>query len=62
MGILNVTPDSFSDGGKWNDIERAKQAAKRAQDRLDKKDPNTNMKRAQLALARAINRISVYGG
>ena len=18
MGILNVTPDSFSDGGKWN--------------------------------------------
>ena len=19
MGILNVTPDSFSDGGKWND-------------------------------------------
>ena len=24
MGILNVTPDSFSDGGKWNDKERAK--------------------------------------
>ena len=24
MGILNVTPDSFSDGGKWNDIEKAK--------------------------------------
>lgn len=24
MGILNVTPDSFSDGGKWNDLERAK--------------------------------------
>lgn len=23
MGILNVTPDSFSDGGKWNDIDRA---------------------------------------
>ena len=23
MGILNVTPDSFSDGGKWNTIERA---------------------------------------
>ena len=21
MGILNVTPDSFSDGGKYNDIE-----------------------------------------
>ena len=25
MAILNVTPDSFSDGGRWNDIERAKQ-------------------------------------
>lgn len=24
MGILNVTPDSFSDGGKWNDTEKIK--------------------------------------
>lgn len=23
MGILNVTPDSFSDGGKWNSIDAA---------------------------------------
>ncbi len=23
MGILNVTPDSFSDGGKWNNIDSA---------------------------------------
>lgn len=23
MGILNVTPDSFSDGGKWNCLEKA---------------------------------------
>lgn len=23
MGILNVTPDSFSDGGKWNDFDAA---------------------------------------
>lgn len=23
MGILNLTPDSFSDGGKWNDRDRA---------------------------------------
>lgn len=23
MGILNVTPDSFSDGGKWNDLDNA---------------------------------------
>lgn len=23
MGILNVTPDSFSDGGKWRDMDKA---------------------------------------
>ena len=23
MGILNVTPDSFSDGGKWNSLDNA---------------------------------------
>ena len=23
MGILNVTPDSFSDGGKWNEKDAA---------------------------------------
>ncbi len=23
MGILNMTPDSFSDGGKWNDTDKA---------------------------------------
>ena len=27
MGILNVTPDSFSDGGKWNSTDRAVQHA-----------------------------------
>lgn len=29
MGILNVTPDSFSDGGKYNSVERAVIQAKR---------------------------------
>lgn len=29
MGILNVTPDSFSDGGKFNEIEAAVKQAKR---------------------------------
>lgn len=28
MGILNVTPDSFSDGGKFNSVEQAVQHAK----------------------------------
>lgn len=27
MGILNVTPDSFSDGGQWNSLARAKEHA-----------------------------------
>jgi dihydropteroate synthase len=27
MGIVNVTPDSFSDGGQWNNVERAVQHA-----------------------------------
>ncbi|WP_162542959.1 dihydropteroate synthase, partial [Klebsiella pneumoniae] len=27
MGILNVTPDSFSDGGKYNTVESALQRA-----------------------------------
>lgn len=28
MGILNITPDSFSDGGKYNEIEKAVKKAK----------------------------------
>lgn len=29
MGILNVTPDSFSDGGKFNSLEHAVQQAQK---------------------------------
>lgn len=32
MGILNVTPDSFSDGGKFNAIDRAVEHAKQLVD------------------------------
>lgn len=36
MGILNVTPDSFSDGGKWNSKEKAlKHALEMAKDGAD---------------------------
>lgn len=36
MGILNITPDSFSDGGKYNNIETAlKQAKKLIDDGAD---------------------------
>ena len=29
MGILNITPDSFSDGGKFTDIQAAINQAKK---------------------------------
>ena len=32
MGILNVTPDSFSDGGKWNSVDNALVHAKQMVD------------------------------
>ena len=36
MGILNVTPDSFSDGGNFNDMDKAlKQAEKLIADGAD---------------------------
>ncbi|CQR47448.1 Dihydropteroate synthase [Paraliobacillus sp. PM-2] len=36
MGILNVTPDSFSDGGEYNSLDKAvKQAVKMVQDGAD---------------------------
>jgi dihydropteroate synthase len=39
MGILNVTPDSFSDGGKYNNVraavERAKQMEAEGADIID---------------------------
>lgn len=39
MGILNVTPDSFSDGGNWTDLdlalERAEQMIKEGADIID---------------------------
>ena len=29
MGILNITPDSFSDGGRWADVDKAVEHAKK---------------------------------
>lgn len=42
------------------DLERAQKAYERAKERLEKRDSDTNMKRAELALKRAINRINTY--
>ncbi len=40
------------------DVKRAEQAKQRAEKRLASKDPNIDFARAQLALLRAINRLS----
>lgn len=32
MGILNVTPDSFSDGGSYNEVDAAVRHAKEMRD------------------------------
>lgn len=44
-----------------NDIDtaRAEKAKTRAENRLNSKDPNIDMRRAQVALSKALNRISV---
>ena len=41
------------------DVERAKRAKERAEKRLARKDANTSIRRAQVALDRAMNRIRV---
>lgn len=43
------------------DIDRAHAAYERARARLEKIDDDTNLKRAELALKKAINRIHVHG-
>lgn len=44
------------------DLERARRSAERAKMRLEKKDANTSIRRAEVALQRAINRIDVKNG
>ncbi len=43
------------------DINRAHAAFERARDRLEKRDIDSEMKREELNLQKAINRINVYG-
>ena len=40
-------------------VDRAEAAKKRAEERLASKDPNIDMKRAQAALAKALNRLEL---
>lgn len=41
------------------DVERAKNARQRAEERLDKKEEGTDIERAENALKRAINRLNI---
>lgn len=64
LHLLNNQANILSDAieGKAEiDIKRAEKARQRAERRLEKKDSKTNIKRAEIALAKAINRIHVYG-
>ncbi|MCI8541415.1 MAG: ATP synthase F1 subunit epsilon [Erysipelotrichaceae bacterium] len=66
-GLLYLAQDEMKilsdaiEGQAEIDVERAKKAMERAQRRMEKKDSKTNLKRAQVALAKAINRINVSG-
>ncbi len=57
---VNMLTDAI-EGREEIDIERANRAKDRAERRLQKQDSKTNVKRAEVALARALNRIKVYG-
>ncbi len=57
---MRILTDAI-EGSAEIDIERAIRAKERAEKRLSKQDERTNIKRAEVALAKAINRINVYG-
>lgn len=62
-GFVDVQPDVITiltDSAEWVkdiDVKRAEDAKKRAEERLKRKDANTDILRAELALKRAILRI-----
>lgn len=64
MGILNVTPDSFSDGGKWNDLERAKDYVARMIDEgadiIDVGGESTRPGHIQITVQEEIDRVLPY--
>lgn len=62
-GAINVSREKITvicngiEHAKDIDVERAREAKERAEERLNKKDPNTDLKRARLALYRALARL-----
>lgn len=67
-GFIEVRPEKISilapsaEIADTIDIQRAKEALKRAEARLQAKRDDIDFKRADLALKRAINRINVHEG
>lgn len=57
---MRILTDAI-EGKEEIDVERARRAKERAEKRLAKKEEQINQKRAEIALAKAINRIKVYG-
>lgn len=61
MGILNVTPDSFSDGGKWNDrdafLYHAKELVEDGADILDVGGESTRPGHRQISVEEEIQRV-----
>lgn len=55
-----IMADAFEHEGEI-DLDRAEKAKQRAEKRLKSADQNIDFKRAELALLRAINRISIKG-
>ncbi|WP_453993011.1 F0F1 ATP synthase subunit epsilon [Bacillus nitroreducens] len=64
-GFLEVRPDQVTilaqaaETAEKIDVQRATEAKKRAEQRLQAKQDNIDFKRAELALKRAINRLNV---
>lgn len=61
MGILNLTPDSFSDGGKFNNLKsalkRAKEIEKQGADILDIGGEGTGPKSKNISLEEELKRV-----
>lgn len=67
MGFIQMVNNKiniFTDSAEWPeeiDFERAAEAKKRAEQRLAQKNAENDQRRAELALKRAINRMSLKG-
>lgn len=61
MGVLNVTPDSFSDGGRWNDTDRAvahaREMAEQGADVIDVGGESTRPGAAAVTMDEELDRV-----